>query len=91
MSQLPTWLPLAEVTDEQIQSVDLIHVIDPSDQGFQAWIPVRPAASWGGTRSTDGSPLVLRVAADSNSSGQLLADLRLRIWLLMNSPVQAVI
>ena len=90
MSPHPTGLPLAEVTDEQIRSSDLIHVIDPSDLGFQAWIPIRPAASWGGPGSPDGSPLVLRVEADSNQAATLLANLRFRIWLLMNAPIQAI-
>ena len=75
---------LVDLTDELIRESDLIHVTDPADMGFQAWLPVRPAAGWGGPESRDGFPIVLRVATEREQSGPVLAELRARIWAVVN-------
>jgi hypothetical protein len=82
----PTTVPirLAELSDEMIRESDLIHVMSPLDMGFQAWLPIRPAAGWGGPASRDGGPIVIRIVVEREQTGQLLAELRARIWAVVN-------
>jgi len=70
--------PFAQLTDDQIRSVDLLRLVDPTDPAYYVWLAVRPDGS--ADRLPSLRPPVERVVAiDRDRATEQSRALRRRI------------
>lgn len=71
-------VPFADVTDELLRAVDMVHLVDPADGSFHRFVPCRPRPPLPPDAPVP-SVEAVDVAVDRPRADQQLAELRRRI------------
>jgi hypothetical protein len=71
-------IPFADVTDDDLRDADLVHVLDPADKKYHAYLPCRPRADPGPGQAVV-SAATFEVAIDRAKAAEQVEELRRRI------------